>query len=94
MTETWARLHAIIYGHVQGVSFRFYTQRQAQALNLTGWVANRWDETVEVVAEGPRPALDQLLTFLRRGPSMARVEQVEFDYWPATREFDRFEIEL
>ena len=94
MTATSARLHAIVRGRVQGVSFRFYTQRQADALGLTGWVANRFDGDVEVMAEGPRPALDQLLAFLYRGPSMAHVEDVQFEYLPAGHEFDQFRIEL
>jgi acylphosphatase len=88
------RLHATVFGRVQGVSFRFYTRDTAVELDLTGWVANRYDGSVEVVAEGPRAALDQLLVFLQQGPPMARVEQVHHDYYPATREFKRFTIEL
>ena len=88
------RLHAIVFGQVQGVSFRFYTRDTASELGLTGWVANRYDGSVEVVAEGPRPMLDQLLQFLHQGPSMARVDQVQHDFLPATREFKRFTIEL
>jgi acylphosphatase len=87
------RLQAIVYGRVQGVSFRFYTRDTATALGLTGWVANRYDGSVEVVAEGPRAQLEQLLNFLYQGPPMARVDQVQFDYLPATREFKRFTIE-
>ena len=87
------RLQAIVYGRVQGVSFRFYTRDTAMALGLTGWVANRYDGSVEVVAEGARAQLDELLSFLYQGPSMARVDQVQFDYLPATREFKRFTIE-
>ena len=56
------RLHATVFGRVQGVSFRFYTRDTADELGLTGWVANRYDGSVEVVAEGPRAALDQLLS--------------------------------
>src|SRR3972149_5737919 len=45
------RLHATVFGRVQGVSFRFYTRDTATELDLTGWVANRYDGNVEVVAE-------------------------------------------
>ena len=88
------RLHATVFGRVQGVSFRFYTRDTATELGLTGWVANRFDGSVEVVAEGQRPALDQLLEFLRQGPPMARVDQVLHEFRPATGEFKRFAIEL
>src|SRR5512137_2270255 len=60
-TTSQVRLHAVISGIVQGVNFRYYTTRQAQELGLTGWVANRWDGSVEVVAEGARSQLEDLL---------------------------------
>ncbi len=94
MAKSTERLHANVYGRVQGVSFRFYTRDTAVALGLTGWVANRYDGSVEVVAEGSRAKLDRLLEFLQEGPSMARVDQVQFDFMPATREFNHFTIEL
>jgi acylphosphatase len=89
---TPARLHAIVHGLVQGVNFRANTQREAVRLNLTGWVTNRWDGTVETVAEGPRPALEQFERYLYRGPSMARVERVEVEYGTATGTFSGFNI--
>ena len=86
------RLEALVHGRVQGVSFRFYTQRRAAQLGLTGYVRNRWDGTVEVVAEGPRAELENLLAFLRVGPRSAQVTEVN-TRWPApTNEFDRFEV--
>ncbi len=88
------RLQATVVGRVQGVSFRFYTRDTAAELGLTGWVANRFDGSVEVVAEGPRTALDQLLAFLHQGPPMARVDQVQHAFLPATREFKCFTVEL
>lgn len=87
------QLRATVYGHVQGVSFRFYTHETATNLGLTGWVANRYDGSVEVVAEGPRAMLDRLLDFLQQGPSMARVDQVQHEFLPATQQFKRFTIE-
>jgi acylphosphatase len=87
-------LHAQVYGRVQGVSFRFYTRDTASALGLTGWVANCYDGSVEVVAEGPRAKLDGLLEYLHQGPPMARVDRVQYDFAPATREFVQFTIEM
>lgn len=86
------RLHATVRGMVQGVSFRAYTQIEAVRLGLTGWVANRPDGSVEVVAEGPRSAVERLERFLHRGPRMAEVEQVEASYHGATEEFSGFNI--
>jgi acylphosphatase len=87
------RLHATVFGRVQGVSFRFYTRDTASELDLTGWVTNRYDGSVEVVAEGPRAALDRLLVVLHQGPPMARIDQVQHEYFPATGEFKHFTIE-
>ncbi|HEX6387354.1 MAG TPA: acylphosphatase [Anaerolineae bacterium] len=86
------RLEATIYGRVQGVSFRYYTQREAQRHRLTGWVANKPDGTVKVIAEGPENELEQLLDFLCRGPTMARVDRVDVDWKEATGEFTRFDV--
>ncbi len=86
------QLHAIVHGLVQGVSFRYYTQRAALSLSLTGWVRNRADGTVEVMAEGPAAELERLEAFLQVGPPAAEVEQVDVTWQPATGRFDSFEI--
>lgn len=86
------RLHAVVSGVVQGVNFRYFTVNQARRLGLTGWVANRWDGKVETVAEGPRPALEEFLTFLYEGPPAARVTNVESRWEPATEEFTDFTV--
>jgi acylphosphatase len=86
------RLHAIVHGRVQGVSFRYYAQQRARELQLTGYVRNLWDGSVEVVAEGPRTAVDELLAFLHTGPRPAFVTRVDA-HWPqSTGEFRRFEV--
>jgi acylphosphatase len=87
-----ARLHAIVAGRVQGVGFRAFVIDEASDLGVTGWVRNRWDATVEVVAEGDRATLDRLLGALRRGPPAAYVTQVETDWQAATGEFTRFYV--
>jgi acylphosphatase len=86
------RLDATVIGHVQGVSFRYYTQRQAQQLNLVGWVGNQPDGTVRVVAEGTAEALDALAEFLRTGPPHAAVDRVLAGREPGTGEFSSFRI--
>lgn len=92
MADARERLHAIVEGVVQGVNFRYYTQERAYRLHLTGWVRNRADGSVEVLAEGPRASLDQLLEFLRRGPPAASVTEVKEAWQAPTGEFARFEI--
>jgi acylphosphatase len=86
------RLHAVIEGRVQGVSFRYFVQERAGALGVTGWVRNRWDDTVEVTGEGDREKLDKLLSSLRTGPRAAMVTGVKFEWQEATGEFKRFGI--
>jgi acylphosphatase len=85
-------LHAIVHGRVQGVNFRYYTVVEAQSLDLTGWVANRPDGTVEVIAEGPRSALDDLLAYLQHGPSHAHVERVDVEWRKPTRQYTQFQV--
>jgi acylphosphatase len=87
-----ARLHVVVSGIVQGVSFRYYTARQAESLGVAGWVANRWDGSVEVVAEGPRADLQALLDWLGHGPPSATVIGVETDWEEATGEYTSFRV--
>jgi acylphosphatase len=86
------RLSLHIRGRVQGVSYRASARATATGLGLTGWVRNRTDGGVTLVAEGPRAQLDELLAWCRKGPTLARVDAVEPDWAPATGEFERFEI--
>ena len=92
MNKEFMRLHARIYGRVQGVNFRYYTQKEAVTLGLTGWVANCFDRSVEVVAEGTKATLQKLLLFLHRGPPSARVDRVQTEWAEATGEFQRFRV--
>lgn len=86
------QFHAIIKGHVQGVSFRHYTQQEAKRLGIVGWVRNRMDGSVEVIAQGQREQLDAFNRFLHKGPPSARVEEVIIEWQPVTKSFDDFSI--
>ena len=90
--EKLIRLHAVISGRVQGVGFRGFTATAAQRVGLTGWVRNRINGTVEAVAEGDQPSLDAFLREVSRGPGPSYVDNVEFNWQPATGEFDSFKI--
>jgi acylphosphatase len=86
------RLRASVHGVVQGVGFRYFVLREARDLGLRGRVINRYDGSVEVVAEGPEERLELLLTRLREGPRSAIVQSVEVMWSPATGEFDTFDV--
>jgi acylphosphatase len=86
------RLELQIHGHVQGVAFRWSAQREAQALGLTGWVRNRIDGTVLLVAEGDPDVLEHLLAWSENGPVHARVDRVDADWAEATGDFATFEV--
>ena len=66
----------LISGRVQGVGFRWYVEREAATLGIAGWVRNREDGRVEVMATGTRQQLSGLHARLREGPRAARVDEV------------------
>jgi acylphosphatase len=66
-----------IRGRVQGVGYRWWAVDEAQRLRLDGWVRNRRDGSVELLAIGPREAVDRLVAACRRGPPAAMVTAIE-----------------
>lgn len=86
------QLHIAVVGRVQGVYFRASARDLARRLGLRGWVRNRPDGSVELLAEGTEQALGQLLAWCRRGPPAAEVERVEAQWAEATAEQDAFAI--
>jgi acylphosphatase len=87
-----ARLSAVVTGRVQGVGFRYSTVDIARRLQLTGWVRNRHDGCVEIVAEGPRAQLERLARWSHEGPPGARVTHVATQWSHATGEFAAFAV--
>ncbi len=86
------RLHATVRGSVQGVGFRYFVLTAARSLGLAGSVANRHDRNVEVIAEGPRVNLLELLRLLHEGPRSSVVKGVDAEWNEATGEFDGFDV--
>ena len=86
------RVRLIIDGRVQGVWFRDSTRRQAMGMGVCGWVKNRYDGTVEVLAEGPEDKVNQLVAWCHRGPSAAKVRYVHETLEEWQGEFDSFDI--
>ena len=86
------RLHASVRGAVHGVGFRYFVLQAARSLKLTGWVANRYDGSVEILAEGTENQLELLLREVTEGPRSAVVEGVDAEWSAATGEFNGFEV--
>lgn len=70
-------LRFVVRGRVQGVGFRWFVEREAHVLGVSGWVRNNADGSVEVLAQGTRDQLLGLRSRLRQGPRAARVDDVE-----------------
>lgn len=87
-----ARIQLIVNGRVQGVYFRASTVQQARRLGLTGWVMNRRDGAVEIVAEGRSDRLEELIAWCRQGPPGARVDEVDSQRQGFRGEFSEFRI--
>ena len=92
MVSEKASLTVWVIGRVQGVGFRYFTERVAEEIGVAGYVMNRSDGSVEVMAEGERGTLEQLLEHLKQGPSGARVERVEESWGPYTGRFVSFSV--
>ena len=86
------RMNAIVRGRVQGVGFRDATASTARALGLRGWVRNRPDGSVEVLAEGEGEALERLQAFLRTGPRFAEVTDLELS-WPGSEHDQKSDLQ-
>ncbi|PYP88040.1 MAG: acylphosphatase [Blastocatellia bacterium AA13] len=83
----------IVRGRVQGVGYRYFAIRAAAGCNLTGYVKNLADGSVEAVAEGSAKAVESFKKELAKGPSFARVTDVaEFEIPPSGR-YSRFDVE-
>lgn len=86
------RVHLVIRGRVQGVFYRASAQEKATELELTGWVRNRADNTVEIVAEGEREDLDALIEWCYVGPPDAYVTGADINWEQYTGEFREFSV--
>jgi len=87
-----AAFYARISGMVQGVGFRYFAQRKALALGLSGYVRNLPDGTVEVYAEGQRDLLENFLGELHQGPEFSRVDEVKVEWREPTGKYETFVI--
>ncbi len=87
-----ARVHVFVSGRVQGVFFRWETQRAAEASGVKGWVRNLEDGRVEAVFEGEERDVARVVDFCRHGPPLADVNKVEFSEEKYTGELKGFNV--
>ena len=91
--EDRKRIHAIVSGIVQGVCYRAFTRDAARQIgNLSGWVRNLPDGTVEMEVEGPARNVDTLLDRCRQGPPYGRVSGIIVDEQTPLGETGGFDI--
>ena len=83
----------IVTGRVQAVGFRYWAQKSAIQLHITGWVRNNPDGAVEILAEGDQKDLTRLHTLLKSGPSLSHVTGVEILPVTPTQVFKNFSVE-
>lgn len=85
-------LHIIVTGLVQGVYFRANTQNKANSLGVTGWVKNLVDGRVEIMIEGEKKLVDQMLDWCKQGPPRSKVENIYSEYLPFQNKYSEFKI--
>jgi len=84
--------HVIVYGKVQGVFFRAETSRAAQKFNITGWVRNLANGTVEAVIEGDETDIQKMIQWLKKGSPLSSVSKIDLQKNPSCSDFNSFKI--
>ncbi len=82
----------IVTGRVQGVYFRAFTQKQAMKLEVSGFVSNKKDGSVEVIACAEQENLDSFINRCHKGPMLAKVKEVVVSEYKPSETFTQFEI--
>ena len=86
------RIHAVVKGKVQGVFYREFVRREAEAIGIAGFARNLKDGNVEIIAEGEERQLKEFEKRFRKGPLMAFITDVEMKEEQPTGEFEGFDI--
>jgi acylphosphatase len=89
-----SRVKVIVKGIVQGVNFRYYSQRQAAKFNITGWVKNLPDGSVAAVFEGDEQDVEAMVQWCRRGPPSAHVTELIAQPEEYRGEFSSFSVKF
>jgi len=85
-------MYCVVTGHVQGVAYRTYVQESATQLELVGYVKNRADGTVEVLAQGLPDTLKELVEYLYEGSLLSKVEGVSVEWRTPYKTFAEFSL--
>lgn len=86
------RAHVFVSGKVQGVFFRQNALKKAKALGISGWIKNTEDGRVEAIIEGEEEKINTMIEWLKVGPPLARVKNIEVFWEKVGEEFWDFEI--
>lgn len=81
-----------VFGRVQGVGFRYFTQTVAKRYGLVGWVRNNYNGTVEILVEGQQNDLDNFIQSIRNGCSSSHVRKVDIEWRLPTGKYTSFFI--
>ncbi len=79
-------------GFVQGIGFRQFVKSNGRKLGLTGWVQNTNDGRVEVLAQGSKEKLEELIKVCEKGPFLSEVKSVQVQWEEKTEPLDEFRI--
>jgi acylphosphatase len=90
--EEKERVHLFVSGKVQGVFFRLNAKKKAEELGISGWVRNLSDGKVEILAEGVKEKIEELIKWAQKGPLFAKVDGLEIERQDFKEEFDSFKI--
>lgn len=90
--EELKNVHILVEGRVQGVGFRYFVKNVANELRITGWVRNRFDDRVEIFAQGVASDLARFIAAVRIGPDSALVTEITTDWPPLNSRFVQFSI--
>lgn len=82
----------VITGRVQGVGFRYFTQKKANEFHIKGWVKNSSDDRVELIAQGDETDLNTFIDYLQMGPPLARVDKLSKYKMHDLTDFDNFSV--
>lgn len=92
MLLKFIRAHVIVSGDVQGISFRYFTKEKSNNLGVKGWVRNLPSGEVEAVFEGMEDRTKEMVEWCKKGPWLAKVNNVKVEFSDYKGEFEGFEI--
>ena len=92
MSNSDSRAEIIAIGLVQGVGFRYFVLRKAQALGLNGFVKNLYSGEVQTIVEGDKSIIEELFLQIKIGPSHASVNKCTIEWQKYRNEFKNFEV--